>query len=96
LPCSCSAGSACSTGTLSDREFEREARRLERPELLNPDPTWRLNLGLALLERNPRRAVRELERVVDGEPDNVTAWKILRVAPTRRPAHGARGPRVAR
>jgi predicted Zn-dependent protease len=69
--------------SLSEREFEREADRLERAELLNPDPTWRLNLGLALLERDPRRAVRELERVVDSEPDNVTAWKILRVAARR-------------
>jgi hypothetical protein len=69
--------------SLSDSEFEREARRLERAELLNPDPTWRLNLGLALLECNPRRAVRELKRVVDGEPDNLTAWKILRVAARR-------------
>lgn len=69
--------------SLSAGEFEREARRIERAELLNPDPTWRLNLGLALLERNPRRAVRELERVVASEPDNLTAWKILRVAATR-------------
>ena len=68
---------------MSDREFEREARRLERAELLNPDPTWTLNLGLALVERNPRRAVRELETVVASEPDNVTAWKILRVAARR-------------
>ena len=69
--------------SLSNSEFEREARRLERADLLNPDPTWRLNLALALLERNPRRAVRELEGVVDDEPDNVTAWKILRVAARR-------------
>jgi len=64
---------------MSDGEFEREARRLERADLLNPDPTWRLNLGLALVDRNPRRAVRELEGVVASEPDNLIAWKILRV-----------------
>jgi hypothetical protein len=68
---------------MSDREFESEAQRLERADLLNPDPTWSLNLGLALVERNPRRAVRELEGVVAGEPDNLIAWKILRVAARR-------------
>jgi hypothetical protein len=56
---------------------------LDRAALLNPDPTWRINLALALLERDPRRSVRELERVVAGEPDNVTAWKVLRVAARR-------------
>ena len=66
--------------SLSAQDFDREAQRLERAALLNPDPTWRLNLGLALIERDPRRAVRQLERVVAGEPDNVTAWKVLRVA----------------
>jgi hypothetical protein len=64
---------------MSDREFEREARRLERADLLNPDPTWRLNLGLAMVDRNPRRAVREFQGVVTSEPDNLIAWKILRV-----------------
>jgi predicted Zn-dependent protease len=72
---------------LSAQEFEREARRLDRAALLNPDPTWRLNLGLALIERDPRRAVRELGRVVESEPDNVTAWKILRVAARRVDRH---------
>jgi hypothetical protein len=57
---------------------EREARRLERADLLNPDPTWRLNLGLAMVDRNPRRAVRELQGVVTSESDNLIAWKILR------------------
>ena len=69
--------------SLVGREFESEARRLERAELLNPDPTWRLNLGLALLERSPRRAVCALERVVESEPDNVAAWKVLHVAARR-------------
>jgi predicted Zn-dependent protease len=66
--------------SLSAQQFERDARRLERAALLNPDPTWRLNLGLALLERDPRRSVRELESVVASEPDNLLAWKILHVA----------------
>jgi predicted Zn-dependent protease len=79
---------AVSPGLIGDAsmpapEFEREARRLEGAALLNPDPTWRLNLGLALLERDPGRAVRELEPVVAGEPDNVTAWKVLAVAARR-------------
>ena len=69
--------------SLSAREFERDARRLETADLLNSDPTWRMNLGLALIERDPRRAVRELRRVVADEPDNVTAWKLLREAATR-------------
>jgi hypothetical protein len=69
--------------SLSTQGFDRDARRLDRAALLNPDPTWRINLALALLERDPRRSVRELERVVAGEPDNVTAWKVLRVAARR-------------
>lgn len=69
--------------SLSAREFDAEERRLERAAFLNPDPTWRLNLALALLQRDPRRAATELERVVAGEPDNVTAWKVLYVAAGR-------------
>lgn len=61
-------------------QFERDARRLEDAGLLNPDPTWRFNRGLALLERSPRRAARELERLVASEPENVAAWKVLYVA----------------
>jgi hypothetical protein len=65
---------------LPAKRFEHDARRLQDAELLNPDPTWRLNRGLALLDRNPRRAARDLERVVASEPENVTAWKVLYVA----------------
>ena len=68
---------------LSAQNFDRDARRLETADLLNPDPTWRLNLAVALLRRDPRRAVREVRSVVGDEPDNVTAWKILRVAAHR-------------
>jgi hypothetical protein len=80
---------------MSDREFEREARRLERADLLNPDPTWRLNLGLAMVDRNPRRAVREFQGVVTSEPDNLIAWKILRVGarPVDRRSRPGRRPR---
>jgi hypothetical protein len=69
--------------SLSRADFERRAARLDDAALLNPDPTWRLNLGLALIERNPRRAARELRQVVAREPDNVTAWKVLYVAARR-------------
>jgi hypothetical protein len=68
---------------LSAREFESNAHRLGDAGLLNPDPTWRLNRGLALIKRDPRRAARDLKRVVASEPDNVTAWKILYVAARR-------------
>lgn len=64
-------------------EFERDARRLADARLLNPDPTWQLNRGLALLGRDPRRAARDLEEVVGKEPDNLTAWKLLYLATQR-------------
>jgi alkylation response protein AidB-like acyl-CoA dehydrogenase len=59
---------------LSATEFAHGARRLADARLLNPDPTWRLQRGLALIRRDRPRAIRELERVVATEPDNVTAW----------------------
>jgi hypothetical protein len=71
------AGELIFNEDLSAREFERGARRLDDARLLNPDPTWRLNRGLALIRRDRRRAIRELERVVASEPDNVTAWKLI-------------------
>jgi hypothetical protein len=69
--------------TLSRAEFERDADRLGDARLLNPDPTWRLNRGLALIDRGPRRAARDLERVVADEPDNLAAWQVLYVATER-------------
>jgi hypothetical protein len=71
------AGELIFNEDLSGREFERGARRLADAGVLNPDPTWRLQRGLALIRRDRRRAIRELERVVASEPDNVTAWKLL-------------------
>lgn len=65
---------------LTAAEFERGEERLRDAALLNPDPTWRLNLGLALIGRDQRRAVAELRPVVEAEPENVTAWKLLFVA----------------
>jgi predicted Zn-dependent protease len=63
--------------SLSAGEFDRDARRLERAAFLNPDPTWRLNLGFALTRHDRRRALRELERLVASEPDNLAAWRIV-------------------
>jgi hypothetical protein len=63
--------------SLSPAEFERDARRLEDARFLNPDPTWQLNRGLALADRVPRRAARDLEAVVEREPDNLAAWRVL-------------------
>jgi hypothetical protein len=71
------AGELIFNEDLSAREFARGARRIEDARLLNPDPTWRLQRGLALIRRDRPRAIRELERVVASEPDNVTAWKLL-------------------
>lgn len=66
--------------SLSAREFDRDARRLEQAAFLNPDPTWRLNLGFALTRHDRRKALRELERVVASEPDNLAAWRVVRFA----------------
>jgi hypothetical protein len=68
---------------LSNAEFERDVRRLEDARLLNPDPTWQLNLGLALVDRDPRRAARGLEDLVEREPDNVAALRVLEEAARR-------------
>jgi hypothetical protein len=67
----------------SETEFERDAERLEDAALVNPDPSWRLNLALALVARDPRRAAAEAEQVLSGEPDNITAWRILEEATKR-------------
>jgi hypothetical protein len=71
------AGELIFNEDLSASEFQRGARRIEDARLLNPDPTWRLQRGLALIRRDRPRAIRELERVVASEPDNVTAWKFI-------------------
>jgi hypothetical protein len=64
-------------------EFRRDAERLEDARFLNPDPTWRLNLALALLGRDARRAAAEAGELVSREPDNLTAWKILEASASR-------------
>jgi hypothetical protein len=69
--------------TVSKTEFERDVRRLEDARFLNPDPTWQLNRGLALVERDPRRAARGLEKLLEGEPDNVAALRVLHEAARR-------------
>lgn len=65
---------------LSQVEFDREQRRLEHAELLNPDSTWEFNRGVAWLGREPRRAATVLEALVRSEPENVRAWRVLRLA----------------
>jgi hypothetical protein len=69
--------------TVSKAEFERDVRRLEDARLLNPDPTWQLNRGLALVARSPRRAARDLETLLEREPDNVAALRVLHEAARR-------------
>jgi len=77
--------------SLSATQFESDARRLEDAGLLNPDPSWRIIRGLALIRHDRPRAIRDLSHVVASEPDNLTAWRLLYVA-----AHESDQPLAAR
>ena len=65
---------------LSNEEFRSDLERLDSSRLLNPDPAPRFVLAAAWLSRDPRRAARELDRLVRAEPENVSTWRALYVA----------------
>jgi hypothetical protein len=75
---------------LSKAEVDRQVERLEDAELLSPDSSWQFERGYNLIGPDPKRSVRELEALVDAEPENLPAWAALLTA--RRVAYGRASP----
>jgi hypothetical protein len=66
---------------LSDREVNRELKRLDDAELLNPDVEWKIVRGSKelIFGRRPD-AARTAEELVRVEPENLQGWAILQFA----------------
>jgi hypothetical protein len=63
---------------LSGAEFDRNLAKLEDAELLNPDSSLELARATYLLLRDRRaKAAEAAERLLEREPENVTAWGLL-------------------
>jgi hypothetical protein len=63
---------------LSGAEFDRNLAKLEDAELLNPDSSLELARATYLLLRDRRaQAAEAAERLLEREPENVTAWGLL-------------------
>jgi hypothetical protein len=67
--------------SLSTAAHERRIERLKDAELLNPDSSWDIAQGSywALNER-PRRAAEAAFDVLEDEPENIEAWRIVVIA----------------
>jgi hypothetical protein len=62
--------------------------RLKQAELLNPESTWReARAGYYLFIGRSHTAERLADALVRDEPDNITAWSILRSATVRIDPH---------